>query len=154
VTPPVVYLDTCSINRLTDHLGQPRLLAEAQAMTSIFTLIHAKQIRWIASTLLRLEISRNPDPDKRVFAQSLLPPRGQTISPAGSTLSRAAELQHEGLNSADALHVALAEQARAEWFITTDDRILRRMAKRTYTPECINPVDWLRRRQLWLVPNP
>ena len=36
---PVVYLDTCALNRLTDDLGQPRLFAEAQAMTTIFTLI-------------------------------------------------------------------------------------------------------------------
>ena len=91
-----IYLDTCALNRLTDDLGQPRLLAEAQAMTSIFTLIHANQVQWIASTMLRFEVSRNPDPYKRVFAESLLPPPKETISPNALTLSHAQDLQSEG----------------------------------------------------------
>jgi predicted nucleic acid-binding protein len=69
-------------------------------------------------------------------------------------LARGIELQQQGLGAEDALHLAIAEQAHAEWFITTDDRLLRRTANRTQPPQSINPVDWLRRRQLWLVPKP
>jgi predicted nucleic acid-binding protein len=154
VSLPVVCLDTCSINRLTDNQGQPRILAEAQAMTTIFTLINDGQIRWIASTMLVFEISRNPDPYKRVFASSLLPPQNEIISPVPQTITRAADLQLKGLTAEDALHIALAEQVQADWFISTDDRLLRRMANRTHPPECVNPVDWLRRRKLWLLPKP
>ena len=150
---PVVYLDTCALNRLTDDLGQPRLFAEAQAMTTIFTLIQNRQVRWLASTILALEISRNPDPYKRLFASSLLPPQHEWIAPSTATHVYVQTLTQQGISTMDALHLALAHQAGAEWFITTDDRLLKRTAARTHPPLCVNPVDWLRRRQLWLVPS-
>ena len=151
--PPVLYLDTCTLNRLTDDLSQPRLFAEAGAVRTIFTLIQAQQVRWIASTLLAHEISRNPNPYKRVFASSLLPAQQELVAPLDSTITRATHLAQQGLTAADALHLALAEEAHADWFVSTDDRLLRRTANRMQLPECINPVDWLRRRQLWLVPK-
>ena len=149
---PVVYLDNCALNRLTDDLGQLRVLAEAQAMTTIFTLIDSQQVRWVSSTVLVFEISRNPDNYKRTFATALLPPPEEQFSPTLATTVRASELRMQGLSWMDASHLALAEQGGAEWFITTDDRLLRRTASRTQPPQCINPVDWLRRRHLWLVP--
>jgi predicted nucleic acid-binding protein len=148
-----IYLDTCALNRLTDDLSQPRLLAEERAITTIFALIDSREIVWIASTLLAFEIAKNPNPYKRVFAASFLPPKDQLISATAQTMARAAQFTQQGLAPADALHLALAEQAEAAWFITTDDRLLRRTANREQPPECINPVDWLRRRQLWLVPK-
>ena len=126
---------------------------EAGAVRTIFALIQTQQVRWVASTLLAQEISRNPNAYKRIFASSLLPTQEELIAPADSTITRAAHLAQQGLTAVDALHVALAEQAHADWFVSTDDRLLRRMASRTRPPECINPVDWLRRRQLWLVPK-
>jgi predicted nucleic acid-binding protein len=116
-----IYLDTCALNRLTDQLDQPCLRAEAQAIITIVELVQAQQVSWVASTLLAFEVSRNPSPYKRVFAESLLPPRRELISPSDSTLDRAAELTRDGLGAADALHLALAEQGSADWFITTDD---------------------------------
>ena len=154
MSPPVIYLDTCALNRLTDDLSQPRMLAEARAMTTILTLIQARDALWIASVLLAFEISRNPNPYKREFASSLLPPVEQLIAPTSQTFARAAQLAQQGLTAEDALHLALAEQAKAAWFITTDDRLLRRTADRNTPPESINPVDWVRRRQPWLVPKP
>jgi predicted nucleic acid-binding protein len=144
--PAVVYLDTCALNRLTDDLSQPRMQAEAHAMTTIFTLIQAGEVLWVASTLLAFEISRNPNPYKREFASSLLPPLDQLIAPTSQSFAHAAQLTQQGLAAEDALHLALAEQAKADWFITTDDRLLRRTANR-------NTVDWMRRRQPWLVPK-
>ena len=151
--PPVLYLDTCTLNRLTDDLSQPRLFAEADAVRTIFTLIQAQQVRWVASTLLAEEISRNPNPYKRLFASSLLPAQEELIAPINSTITRATHLTQQGLTAANALCLALAEQTHADWFVSTDDRLLRRTADRTQQPECTNPVDWLRRRQLWLVPK-
>jgi predicted nucleic acid-binding protein len=153
VTPPVVYLDTCAVNRLTDDLSQPRVLLEARAVASIFSLIQAREVLWVASDLLATEISRNPNLYKREFAASLLPPAEQLISPTPHTFERATQLTHQGLFAEDALHLALAERANAEWFITTDDRLLRRTADRQTLPVSINPVDWVRRRQPWLVPK-
>jgi predicted nucleic acid-binding protein len=129
------------------------MLAEARAMTSILNLIQAGQVLWVASTLLAFEISRNPNPYKREFASSLLPPKEQLISPTSQAFDRAAQLTQQGLAAEDALHLALAEQAKADSFITTDDRLLRRTTNRTTPPESINPVDWMRRRQPWLVPK-
>ncbi len=41
-------------------------------------------------------------------------------------LRRAREFEVRELRSLDALHLASAERGRAEWFVTCDDRILKR----------------------------
>jgi len=155
--PPVtVYLDTCAINRLTDDLSQIRVREEAAAVETVLDLIDRQQVRWIASTVLRFEIGRNPDTTKRRRANALLDGASEVVTPDEAVLRRAAELTISGYTAFDALHLAVAASSGVEWFLTTDDRLQRRAASHPPAHHLVvlNPVDWLRRRHLWLVPQP
>ncbi len=47
---------------------------------------------------------------------------------SGDAPKRARELTALGFTPLDALHLAFAEQSEAKWFVTPDDRLLRRAA--------------------------
>ena len=58
---------------------------------------------------------------------------------------RALELKRAGLKPLDALHVACAEKAKAEIFLTTDDNLLSKALKnkRTLKVKVENPLRWV-----------
>jgi predicted nucleic acid-binding protein len=68
--------------------------------------------------------------------------------PSAGTLQQARHLVSQGFSLLDALHLATAQQANADWLITTDDRFLHIAVRKTKNrrPELINPIDWLQRR--------
>jgi hypothetical protein len=144
-----IYLDTCALNRLTDDLTQPRVRREAEALSRVFDLISAGKERWIASTVLEDELSQNADPIRRLDNLKLLTAASLIIAPSDATLLHANTLTRLGFAAYDALHLATAQQADAEWLLTTDDRFLSMAIRKTNNrhPELINPVDYLQRRQ-------
>ncbi|MGH9421384.1 MAG: hypothetical protein ACRD3J_15505 [Thermoanaerobaculia bacterium] len=58
---------------------------------------------------------------------------------------RARQLEGLGFGSLDALHLAFAEHAEAEWFVTTDDRLLKRAwsLRDRFRFEVMRPDDFL-----------
>jgi predicted nucleic acid-binding protein len=154
--PETIYLDTCALNRPSDDLSQPRIRREAEAIGRIMDLVHDGRVEWYFSPFLRLEIERNPDPMRRIRALDLLTSAKGIISPTKDTVAEAERLITLGFARFDALHAALAHEAQIDWFITTDDRLLRAANRhlQTYRPILVNPVDWLQRRQPWLLQPP
>jgi hypothetical protein len=111
-----VYLDACCLNRLTDDQSQARIRDEAEAVEAVFRMVRSGAATWISSTALEIEINRNPDPDRRHDAAMLLALANETVVPQSCTAERAAFLQKLGLASFDALHLACAEEGRADVF--------------------------------------
>jgi predicted nucleic acid-binding protein len=124
-------------------------------MVRIFELVAAGRLFWTASSLLRFEIERTPDPIRRLGALKLLSNASEIITPTSRSIQRAEELAATGLPSLDALHLALAEQSEVDWLITTDDRFRKQVWSRfeKKRPEVVDPVDWIQRRHPWLLPN-
>lgn len=150
-----IYLDTCALSRLTDDHSQPRIREEAEAVERILNLAFAGKVRWIASTVLQYEISQNPDPLRRVANLKLLSSAAERVKPDPAALAASASLVQSGLKAIDALHLAVCSYANVKWLITTDDRFCKaaaRLASSGFT-EVINPVEWLQRRHLWLLPS-
>ena len=148
-----VYLDSCVLNRLTDDLTQECIRLEATAILRVLDGVGAGIVEWVASEALTFELSRNPDPYRRSGSLALLSLASSFVHPGQGTRARAAELQANSLGSMDALHLALAEEARADVLLTVDDRFLRRTAfqRSICTLYVQNPVDWVRRREPWLI---
>jgi hypothetical protein len=67
-----VYLDACTLNRLRDDKVQARVIAEAEAVEHILRMTFSDDLEWVASDVLRMELYRNPDEDKRNDALELL----------------------------------------------------------------------------------
>jgi len=69
----------------------------------------------------------------------------QSIEIGNKEEKRAKELQGEGFDVFDSLHIACAESAKADVFLSTDDRLLKlakRISKRLHI-RVENPLAWV-----------
>jgi predicted nucleic acid-binding protein len=123
-----LYLDCCSYNRLYDDPSQSRIANEADAVKQILAAVDAGTIELVGSDVLDLEFAQTKDEARRLRLQQLRKP-ARTVIMWEQESRRARELEGLGFHSMDALHLASAESAEVERFVTTDDRLNRRAAR-------------------------
>jgi predicted nucleic acid-binding protein len=133
-----IYLDTSALNRIFDDQSQPRIFLEASAMLVVFGLIEKRIISIVSSEALIYENSQNPYLERQLFVTSILRKAHVIQSLNDGLEKRATEIETLGIKGMDALHLASAERLNADYFVTCDDRIIRR-----YTGIVIatNPVE-------------
>jgi predicted nucleic acid-binding protein len=140
-----IYFDTCCINRPFDDQSQVRVRLEAEAVLGILGRIEKGEWDWVGSVVLLDEIEQTPD-TQRLSRVKLLSGFVQEIVEVGEKeVKRAKELQKEGFRVFDALHIACAESAKAEVFLSTDDHLLKhakRVSKRLHV-RVENPLAWI-----------
>lgn len=135
-----IYLDTSCINRVFDDQSQPRIFLESSAMITILAMIESTALSLVSSEVLLFENARNPFEERRVFVSLVLAKAKviQTVSP--TLLNRAQQIEtSDAISGLDALHLACAEKLKCSYFITCDDRIVRRY---TGLVKAINPVQF------------
>lgn len=133
-----VYLDTSALNRIFDDQSQPRIFLEASAMLLVFGLIENRTISIVSSEVLIYENSQNPYAERQIFVSSVLR-KARVIQTLNDRLAkRALEIEALGIKSLDALHLACAEKLKVGYFVTCDDRIIK---KYTGTVIAVNPVE-------------
>jgi predicted nucleic acid-binding protein len=121
-----IYLDTCSIQRPLDTLTRTLIRLEAEAILGVLKHVDAGTAELISSTVLELEIRRNPLHQRREFGEQVLKRTKSTISVDEQIATRSAEFVQSGVKAMDALHLAVAESADVDYFCTCDERFLRR----------------------------
>jgi predicted nucleic acid-binding protein len=104
-------------------------MVEAVGVVTIMALIGAKQIRSINSFVLDYENRKNPNPERRPFIEKLLAESSEFIPSNDSITKRALELEKKGIMGMDALHIACAEQAMADYFVSCDDVLVKRLGR-------------------------
>jgi predicted nucleic acid-binding protein len=84
------------------------------------------------------------DADRRRDVAALLTLANEVVVPQSRSAERAAFLQKLGFEPFDALHLACAEEGRADVFLTTDDDLVRRAGRRIneIRTRVMNPVSW------------
>ena len=120
-----IYLDTCSLQRPLDSKTQIRITLEAEAVLGVLTLCESGTVELVSSDALLFETERNPNPDRREYARAALSLAKAFILLDERVEKRAKEFSDAGLKPFDALHLASAEAAQADYFCTCDDRLLR-----------------------------
>lgn len=138
------YMDLCCLNRPFDDQRQPRVRLEAEAVLGLIQLARLGEMRWIASDALELESSRNPDADKRKGVEVLLSTATSGVTAGAQERRRGKELQALGFGAFDALHIACAENAAVDVFLTVDDRLWRRAQREVgaLAVRVENPAKW------------
>jgi len=121
-----VYLDCCSLQRPFDDRSQPRIAVEAEAVLVILALCESQQVRLISSESLLFEIGRIPDQTRREDALTILRLAKETVELTTEVEVLARILMASGLKPLDALHLASASTAKADYFCTCDDKFLRK----------------------------
>lgn len=92
------------------------------------------------------EIRQTPDPQRRGLLLALVGRATEVVSLNASALARARVLHGAGFHRLDALHVALAEAARVDAFLTTDRQMVRLAARLSMG---VSPWSPIRSRGCW-----
>jgi predicted nucleic acid-binding protein len=121
-----IYLDTCCLQRPLDDQTQPRIRVENEAVFAVLASVQQGTISLLTSEALEFEISRTPDEQRRREATAMLTLARERLMLSDTTERLADSFAQAGLSAIDALHVALASTAGADYFVTTDDKLLRR----------------------------
>lgn len=140
-----IYLDVCCLNRPFDDQSQPRVRLEAEAVLSMLKMAGERELELLGSDILDDELSQNPDAERREKLELLLDIAASHVALTAAIERRAAELQTWNITPHDALHLASAEAAHADYFLTTDDYLLRRARRHAgeLKVKIENPAKWL-----------
>jgi predicted nucleic acid-binding protein len=140
-----IYLDVCCLNRPFDDQRQDRIRLEAEAVLLIMGRCEIGTWQWLSSAVVEEEVNNTPSRERRARVRHMLSGAHDTVALTDAAVTRAEELKTMGFRTYDALHLACAEQATVDIFLTTDDGVLR-IATR-YTAQLkvrvANPLDWL-----------
>jgi predicted nucleic acid-binding protein len=123
---------------------------ESEAILYVLARFSKPDWHWIGSQVLLAEISRNPDPEQRSQVRNLVSLADETVEISSEIISRSQNLKQLGFHSFDAMHIACAEAAEADIFLTTDDRLMRlanRIASAVFV-EVRNPLEWVQSAEI------
>lgn len=137
-----VYLDNCCYNRPYDDQSYLRISLESQAKLFVQHLIREKKLDLVTSYVLDYENSRNPHATRRDTIADFFNNAVEYVGPENNDkiLSIAKEVQATGVKTADSCHVACAEFANCDYFLTTDDRILKYKSDKV---TILNPIQFI-----------
>src|SRR5262245_48321747 len=142
---PRIYLDVCCLNRPFDDQRQDRIRLESEAVLLILGHCEAGTWQWITSGVVEEEVNNTPSDERRHRVRSMLSGAHSTVALTETTAMRAQELKGMGFRTYDALHLACAEQATVDIFLTTDDSVVRIAASHAEEVHVrvANPLTWL-----------
>jgi predicted nucleic acid-binding protein len=122
-----VYLDNCCFNRPFDDQTQVRIRLETESKLEIQQRIKDKIIELAWSYVLDYENQANPFEEQRETIARWRTVAITDVEEVAIVLHQAKEIMNRGVRAIDALHLACAITAGCEYFLTTDDMIVRRM---------------------------
>ena len=121
-----LYLDLCVYSRPFDDQNQTRIALETNAFIYLLDQIENAEYTVLNSEILGYENSRDPDPVRRERVSSCLRLAIESVKVDEKVISKAKYLRELNFDDLDALHLALAERAEADYFLTCDDFIVRK----------------------------
>lgn len=139
-----VYLDNCCYNRPYDDQSQLRISLEAQAKIKIQDMIKEKEIELASSYVLLYENSKNPHELRQNTIREFVKDNVSTfidINRADKVKVIADEIIATGVKTVDAHHVACSILSESDYFLTTDDRLLKYKTDRI---RLVDPTEFIR----------
>ena len=137
-----VYLDNCCFNRPFDNQNQIRIYLESQAKLFIQEKINSKGIELVWSYILDYENSFNPFKERQSIISNWRSKAIFDLNENLNILNQAKLLKNQGINNKNALHIACAIEGKCDYFLTTDDNIIKKL-KDFDKIIVINPVNFV-----------
>jgi predicted nucleic acid-binding protein len=140
-----IYLDVCCLNRPFDDQTQARIHLEAEAILSIIQSAEDNEWLWISSDAVAYEISKAPNEERQERLWALELRATERLELTDAILRQASHHLQFGFKTYDALHLAFAESAKVDVFLTTDDKLLKLAQRHSKELQIAvaNPLSWL-----------
>ncbi len=142
-----LYLDNCCFNRPFDDQSQLKIYLETQAKLAIQEKILAGEYQLIWSYILSYENAQNPN---KITKNEIGKWKGFSslqIEESPLIIEYAKNLIKSNISIKDALHVACAVVAKADYFITTDRKLLNKLANSKQI-RVITPITFIEEQDL------
>ena len=137
-----IYLDLCAIQRPLDTPNQIRIALESEAVLGIVAFCDTGQVELVSSDALLYEGEQSSLPVRKEHTMAVLAKAKNIVNITEKEKLRASKLTSFGIKPLDALHMALAESANADYFCTCDDKILQNSKRiKDLSVKVVNPVD-------------
>ena len=135
-----IYFDVCCLNRPYDDQTQLRIELETKAKLHIQQQIANGAYSLVSSVIVDFENNNNPYPLRKLVIDDFLSHAVDYIEENSAVVDLAKEISATGVKPKDATHVACAIYAGCDYFLSTDDRLLKYKDSRI---EIMNPVDFI-----------
>ena len=113
----------------------------AEAVLTILQLIESGHLELLSSEALRFEIDRIPNQYRKGQATEMLKLATHVVELNDEIEVQADKLVKTGVKPLDALHLASASWAKADYFCTCDDRLLKkRNTLKGIATEVVSPL--------------
>ncbi|MCB1172429.1 MAG: PIN domain protein [Leptospiraceae bacterium] len=137
-----IYLDMCCFNRPYDDQSSMTISLETTAKLMIQGLVKDGRLVLIWSFMLDYENQANPNVANQTEIFEWRKEAGSIVKLDNSILENAKQLHQLGLHQKDALHIAAADNAGAQRFITVDKGILRKSNEIALIKTC-SPIEFI-----------
>jgi predicted nucleic acid-binding protein len=145
-----IYLDNCSLQRPLDSKVHTRIVLEAEAVLGILALFESGQVALVSSEALLFEIDHNPNTTRQEYALEVLSKAKTFVTLSERVEKQAGKFETLGIKPLDALHLASAEDAQADYFCTCDDRLFKRAkAISGLRTKVVSPVELIKELERW-----
>ena len=121
-----LYLDNCCFNRPFDDQTKLRIMLESEAKLAIQQNIRSGNIQLVWSYIMDYENSKNPFQERREQIRKWKEYATTDIEEQKTVLDLAISIRSQGLKKMDSMHIACALIGNADYFLTTDDKILKK----------------------------
>ena len=137
-----IYLDNCCFNRPFDDQSQIKIKLESEAKLYIQGKVIEKEIELVWSYILDYENNHNPFDERKNIINKWKKKAIIDVVENNKILKKANELIKKGIKTKDALHIACAVHAASDYFITTDEQIIKK-CKTLRDISVINPLQYI-----------
>ena len=122
-----IYLDMCCFNRPYDDQTQARIHLETGAKLLLQQKIKDAECDLIWSSVLDFECHNNPFNERRHAIMQWRRLAKANVLVSAEIITQAKTLENHGIGKFDALHIACAVVGQADLFVSTDDRLIKKM---------------------------
>jgi len=138
-----IYLDTCCYNRPYDNQAQQRIRLEAFAVMAAVALCKVVGYGIVGSFAVESELAKIPDVEKRGNAERFYNDSvNDSIDMTAEMANMAKTMQAAGMGVFDSYHTVCAEEAGADFLLTTDDAFIKSASRFNLSVKIINPLNF------------
>ena len=139
-----IYLDNCCYGRPYDKQDSDKIISETKSIRFIRKEIENGNLELVTSYMLHFENNQRPDENQRDEITKFIKSYRKIhigIDNAENLLESVKEIMSTGIKRKDAYQVASAILANCDYFLSTDERLLKYHSDKL---KLLNPIEFIK----------